>query len=120
MFLSDTLPHDKEETQEIGVVNIEGYFYRGCQTHKQSIFQGDTAKHANRSTTKSLAKSQTAHLWSKPLSPSSTLLYFHGRSPSSTLPDTLGVRSQKGAAETTGPFHHLLDAQNVQGQQPED
>lgn len=89
-------------------------------THRQCIFQGGTAKDGNRSTTKSLAKSQMAHLWNRPLPPSTSFLestfYFHGRSPPSTFLDTLEVRSQKGDA---GPFHHPSDAQNAQGQQPE-
>lgn len=89
-------------------------------THRQCIFQGGTAKDGNRSTTKSLAKSQMAHLWNRPLPPSTSFLestfYFHGRSPPSTFLDTLEVRSQKGDA---GPFHHPSDAQKAQGQQPE-
>lgn len=37
MFISETLPHDEEETWENGVLNTEGIFYRGSQTHTQAV-----------------------------------------------------------------------------------
>lgn len=125
MFVSDTLPHNEEETQEKGVVNIEGGFYRGCQNHTQTAHfpkwhsQGCKQEHnekASQVPNGTSLKQASAPRHQPPVK----YLLFRWQISFFHILDTLEVRSQKGNAETTGPFHHPLDVQKAQGQQPED
>lgn len=101
---SDISPHDEEETQEKAAAASVGFCIGVAKPiHRQHIFQGDTTKDANRSTTKKP---------NQPLPPGKCLLVPRQISFCHIL-YALEVRSQKGNEETTVSSHHPLEGQKL-------